>query len=154
MGTWRYTYARDPGHYMTFVQGHSDFNNFKPLLPRSHWTDWSQTIYWALWDNVTQIYRTGMAAMLIYGKNLYNPTSVPNGRFHWTLDTQVLQVGSNDDPRLNFDLCIQMSNFNSLCFCMVDFSETIEFYDIKVLIDNGYMKMHVNQREKTCFDFC
>ena len=33
--------AKGQGQSLTFVQGHSVFNNFKHLL-RNHWTDWSQ----------------------------------------------------------------------------------------------------------------
>ena len=36
-----YTCARGQGHSLTIVQGHSDFINFKQLLPSSHYTDCS-----------------------------------------------------------------------------------------------------------------
>ena len=31
MSTWRYTCTRDQGNSLTFIQGHSDFINFKQL---------------------------------------------------------------------------------------------------------------------------
>ena len=38
--------TRGQGHSLTFVQGHTDFINFKQLLSWSHWTDRSQITSW------------------------------------------------------------------------------------------------------------
>ena len=62
--------------------------------------------------------------------------SLKHGLQHWGL--KHYQVYSNDDPRLTFDRFIQRSTLIPYAFVwenayMVDYSETIEVYDVKVV---------------------
>ena len=86
---------------------------------------------------------TKMVVMPIYGKNklitIFEtgwPMSLKLGIQHWELE--YYQMCSNDDPRLNFDLFMQMSTLVLYVAVwentyMVDYSETIEVYDTEVI---------------------
>ena len=85
---------------------------------------------------------TKMVVMPIYGKNKHKtifetgwPMSLKLGIQNWELE--YYQMCSNDDPRLNFDLFMQMSTLVLYVAVwentyMVDYSETIENYDTEV----------------------
>ena len=64
-----------------------------------------------------------MAAMLIYGKTLKTPFLQNYESFeaefrYVALGTQDLQICSNNDPRLTFDLFYWQVRIASLCICM------------------------------------
>ena len=69
-------------------------------------------------------------------------------------------ISSNDDPMLIFDLFTQRSVLVSYAFVwenasMEDYSETIEVYDIKVVIYgelNNHMEIYMYQRSLSFFD--
>ena len=82
-----------------------------------------------------------MAAMPIYGKNLKKfffseikrPMTLKLGMQHWMLE--YYQICSNDDPELTY--CTARSNLVPYAFVwekgkVMDFSETIVVYDVKV----------------------
>ena len=69
------------------------------------------------------------------------------------------QIPSDDDPRLTFDL-FQLWTLIDLygkMLKMVDYSETVEVYDIKVGICSKlteYMEIYMYQRSRSFFDLC
>ena len=86
-----------------------------------------------------------MAAMSIYGKSNFKRNLVLRNEMadiigtwytDWALKSYL--VCSKDDPRLTFDVWIQMSTFVPYTFVCentktVDYSETIEAYGINIL---------------------
>ena len=90
---------------------------------------------------------TMMAAMPVYGKNLKKSSSPePNGRWPWNLVCKhwvlkYYQVCSNDNPGLTLTYLKAKSNLVPYAFVyekgkIMDFSETIVVYDLKLATDD------------------
>ena len=118
-----------------------------------------------LWDGETKVcsnvpdHITKMAAMPIYGKNLKKSSSLEpkaNDVESWNAasGTRVLPNRSNDDPELTLAYFTARSNLIRYAFVwekgkIMDFSETIVVYDIKVgrfSLLNEYMNHYEYQR--------
>ena len=106
---------------------------------------------------------TGMAAMPIYGKNLKKilfsgtkrPMTLKVCMQLWVLE--YIQICSNDDPELTLTYFTARSNLIPYAFVwekgkIMDFSETIVVYDIKVgrfSLLNEYMNHFEYQRSRS-----
>ena len=125
------------------------------------------------WDGGMKVYSNGpghmtnMAAMPIYGKTLkkifFSGTkqlmTLKVGMQHQV--PEYYQVLSNDDPGLTLTYFTARSKFNPYAFVwekgkIMDFSETIVVYDIKVgrfSQLNEYMNLYEYQRSWSFIDF-
>ena len=103
---------RGQGHSLTFVQGRSDFINYKQLLLQSHWAEWNQISYGSPWVKGTKIYWNGwdhvmkMDAMPIFVKNLLKSFLEPNSWWHWNLVCSNKCLSSKFVEKMTYAKCL------------------------------------------------
>ena len=125
-----------------------------------------------LWDGETKVcskgpgHLTSMAAMPIYGKNLKNivfcrtkqQMTLKVCMQHWV--REYYQIYPNDDPGLTMTYFTARSNLLPYAFVwekdkIMDFSETIVVYDIRVgrvSQLNEYMNLYEYQKSRSLID--
>ena len=168
MSTLTYKNIKGQGHSLILVQSHldstaSNFFSWKtagPIEAKFHVKPQSDG-----WSNVcltSLCHMTKMAAVLIYGKNMKNSSSLePNGRWPWRF---ICSIGYSSTTKfiqmMTLTYITARSNLVPYAFVWekvktMDFSETIIVYDIKVgrcSQPNEYMKLYEYQRSRSLID--
>ena len=145
------------GNSLSFIQGHSDshFQTSRPIEARFHVDPPCDRGMKVCSNGLCHM--TNMAAMPIYGKNLKKSSSLePKGQWRRKFECSIgyFQVYSNDEPELTLTYFTARSNLIPYAFVwekgkIMDFSETIVVYDIKVgrfSLLNEYMDHYEYQK--------